>query len=70
MLGYRCYFFDPDWRVLTVRDFHAGGDAEAIVTARTLSSEHKPHGFELWQGMRQVLREVLEDALRRDARHG
>jgi hypothetical protein len=70
MLGYRCYFFDPDWRVLTSRDFHADGDAEAIGTARTLSSEQKPHGFELWQGMRQVLREIVEDALGRDALPG
>ena len=70
MLGYRCYFFDPVGRLLVSRDFSAGNDAEATATARTLSSEHKPHGFELWQGMRQVLREVLEDALRRDARHG
>lgn len=40
-----------------MRDFYAGDDAEAIAAARVLSSEQKPHGFELWEGMRQVYRE-------------
>jgi hypothetical protein len=58
MFGYRCYFLDRDHRILASRDFYAGNDAEAIVTARALSSEHLPHGFELWEGMRQVHREA------------
>ena len=57
MFGYRCYFFDPDGRILALHDFYAGGDAEAIVAARGLSAEREPHGFELWEGMRQVHRE-------------
>ncbi len=70
MLGYRCFFFDPYWRLLASRDFHAGSDAEAIAKARALTSEHKPHGIELWQAMRQVHRESLQDAHGRDARLG
>lgn len=70
MLGYRCFFFDPDWRLLASRDLHAGNDAEAIAKARALSSELQPHGIELWQAMRQVHRESLEDAQDRDARRG
>jgi hypothetical protein len=57
MLGYRCYFFDPQRRIFASRDFYAGSDDEAIATARTLSIERKPDGFELWEGSRQVHRE-------------
>jgi hypothetical protein len=63
MFGYRCYFFDLDWRILALRDFYAGGDAEAIATARDFSSEHKPHGFELWEGLRQVHKERAQDGI-------
>jgi hypothetical protein len=57
MFGYRCYFLDLQWRISSLQDFYAGNDTEAIATARTLSIVHKPRGFELWEGLRQVYRE-------------
>ena len=37
-----------------MRDFFADAEAEAIVTARAISSDRTEPGFELWQGMRHL----------------
>ena len=57
MQGYRCYFFDLHYRLFALRDFHSNNDTDALVTARELSLEPKPHSFELWEGPRYLHRE-------------
>jgi hypothetical protein len=54
MVGYRCYFLGNESRILARRDFYADSDTEALTTARALSSESKPRGFELWEGKRYI----------------
>lgn len=61
MLGYRCYFLGKEARILARRDFYADGDAEALTTARTMSTEKRPHGFELWEGKRYIHGEDYAD---------
>jgi hypothetical protein len=56
---YRCYLFDNGGRFSGCEDFFADTEAEAIVTARAISSERTAHGFELWQGMRHLHSEGL-----------
>ena len=54
MLGYRCYFLGNESRIIARQDFYADSDIEALTTARSLASENKPHGFELWEGKRYL----------------
>jgi len=61
MLGYQCYLLGEGLRILTRRDFYADSDTEALATARKLSSEPKPHSFELWVGARYLCGEAIID---------
>lgn len=50
MLGYRCYFLGIDSRIISLRDFYAGNNVEALSVAKTLCWDNKSPGFELWEG--------------------
>ena len=61
MIRYQCYLLGEEFRLLARQDFNADGDTEALATARKLSSEPKPHSFELWVGARYLCGEAIID---------
>jgi len=55
MLEYRCYFLGNESPIIAREDFYADSDIDAaLTTARSLASENKPQGFELWEGTRYL----------------
>jgi hypothetical protein len=56
MADYRCYFLGPNGRFVAREEFDANSDGEALACARALYAARADvgHGFELWQGKRQV----------------
>jgi hypothetical protein len=58
---YQCYLLGARRTIAGRQDFSANNDEEAIVKARALLSESKLHGFELWEGLRDVHKENAED---------
>jgi hypothetical protein len=63
MLRYRCCLFGSDGRVNSRREYLAKDDSEAIELGRAMYKTHEEatsvkHGFEVWQGVRLVVREA------------
>jgi hypothetical protein len=54
MPEYRCYFFDAQSHLFALRDFISVNDIDALVAARGLFLDPKPHSFELWEGPRYL----------------
>lgn len=62
MLRYRRYLLASDGRVNSRREYLAKDDPEAVELARAMYGTHEEvmslrHGFEVWQGIRLVMRE-------------
>jgi hypothetical protein len=60
--AYACFLIGEDRQLAGRRDFRAGSNEEAIGMAEALSSENRAHGFELWEGLRQIHKEGVEAA--------
>jgi hypothetical protein len=65
MLGYRCCLLASDGRVNSRREYLAKDDREATELARAIYQIRVEgltpgYGFEVWQGVRLVLRELFE----------
>jgi hypothetical protein len=63
VLTFRCYFIGRDGQFISVEQFKAKDDEEALMLARRLYEIHGEtvgwrYGFEVWQGARRVHSEL------------
>jgi hypothetical protein len=56
MLGYSCFFLQPDGCVAAREEFEAETDNDAVIVAQALYAERAARdGLELWADTRRVL---------------
>jgi len=71
MVKYRCCLLASDGRITSRREYVAKDDAEAVEFGRAMYKTHEEaasvtHGFEVWQGVRLVVRKLSDEANNRN----
>jgi hypothetical protein len=61
MARYRCYFIGSNGQLVGAETVVSECDADAVVIANRLyAAKAFAHGFELWQGEHQIVREEIK----------